>query len=134
MSTFIIMLARIQSGGSQRRAFWLVRAVPFWATVPFRHTVFGSISKLLPRYPLIPATLPGRSAVNSAAAAKARETSLDGRLAPSLRNTAEVASVGVVVDALDADARSLYVHNELYSCLNTPNPCSQYIHVSGVSL
>jgi len=40
----------------------------------------------------------------------------------SWRNTAEVASVGVLVDALDAAARSSYLHHEFMPLLDHPNP------------
>ena len=39
----------------------------------------------------------------------------------SWRNTTEVASVGVVVEALDDAARSFYLHHEFIPLLDHPN-------------
>jgi len=82
----------------------------------------STISKRLPRYPLIPATLLGRLAVSSAARGRrlGRLLLMDA-LHRSWRNTAEVASVGVVVDALDDAARSFYLHHEFMPLLDHPN-------------
>lgn len=72
-----------------------------------------AVARKLPRYPLLPATLLGRLAVS-----RARKGQNLGRLLlidalrRSLRNTAEVASIGVVVDALDENARAFYLHHE----------------------
>jgi GNAT superfamily N-acetyltransferase len=82
----------------------------------------SAISKRLPRYPLIPATLLGRLAVRSAARGRkfGRHLLMDA-LHRSWRNTAEVASVGVVVDALDEAARSFYLRHECMPLLDHPN-------------
>jgi len=82
----------------------------------------NAISKRLPRYPLIPATLLGRLAVSGAARGRrlGRLLLMDA-LHRSWRNTAEVASVGVVVDALDDAARSFYLHHEFMPLLDHPN-------------
>lgn len=82
----------------------------------------STISKRLPRYPLIPATLLGRLAVSSAARGRSlgRFLLMDA-LHRSWRNTADVASVGVVVDALDDAARSFYLHHEFIPLLDHPD-------------
>ncbi|MBI4904613.1 MAG: GNAT family N-acetyltransferase [Acidobacteria bacterium] len=80
------------------------------------------ISKRLPRYPLIPATLLGRLAVSSAhQGQKLGRFLLTDALHRSWRNTTEVASVGVVVDALDERARAFYLHHEFIPLLDHPN-------------
>ena len=82
----------------------------------------SAISKRLPRYPLIPATLLGRLAVSSAARGRRLgKLLLMDALHRSWRNTAAVASVGVVVDALDDTARSFYLHHEFIPLLDHPN-------------
>jgi len=48
----------------------------------------------------------------------------------SWRNTAEVASVGVVVDALDETARSFYLHHEFTAQLDPPNRL--FLAISGL--
>jgi predicted GNAT family N-acyltransferase len=80
------------------------------------------ISKRLPRYPLIPATLLGRLAVSAACRGQrlGRFLLMDA-LHRSWRNTTEVASVGVVVEALDDAARSFYLHHEFIPLLDHPN-------------
>ena len=82
----------------------------------------NAISKRLPRYPLIPATLLGRLAVSSdARGRRIGKLLLMDALHRSWRNTAAVASVGVVVDALDDAARSFYLHHEFIPLLDHPN-------------
>ena len=80
------------------------------------------ISKRLPRYPLIPATLLGRLAVSAACRGQrlGRFLLMDA-LHRSWRNTTEVASVGVVVEALDDAARSFYLHHEFIPLLDHPS-------------
>jgi len=79
------------------------------------------VAKRLRRYPLLPATLLGRLAVDLSC----RELGL-GRfllmdaLHRSWRNTSEVASVGVVVDALDERAQTFYLHHEFQSLADHP--------------
>jgi len=81
-----------------------------------------AISRRLPRYPLVPATLLGRLAISSSC----RGTNL-GRfllmdaLHRSWRNTSQVASVGVVVEALDEAARAFYLHHEFRQLQEHPN-------------
>ena len=81
-----------------------------------------AISRKLPRYPLLPATLLGRLAIASSCRGQhlGRFLLMDA-LHRSLRNTAEVASVGVVVDALDESARAFYLHHEFRSLSDHPN-------------
>ena len=80
------------------------------------------ISRRLPRYPLIPATLLGRLAVSSAHQGQKRgRFLLTDALHRSWRNTTQVASVGVVVDALDESARAFYLHHEFIPLLDHPN-------------
>jgi GNAT superfamily N-acetyltransferase len=71
------------------------------------------VAKRLPRYPLLPATLLGRLAVDAPCRGLGlgRFLLMDA-LYRSLQNTSEVASVGVVVDALDERAQALYLHHE----------------------
>jgi predicted GNAT family N-acyltransferase len=81
-----------------------------------------SISKKLPRYPLLPATLLGRLAVASACRGqKLGRLLLMDALHRSWRNTSEVASVGVVVEALDETARAFYLHHEFGPLSDHPN-------------
>lgn len=71
------------------------------------------IAKKLPKYPLIPATLLGRLAVSRAhQGQKLGRLLLMDALHRSWENTAEVASVGVIVDAQDETARGFYLHHE----------------------
>ncbi len=72
-----------------------------------------TIARKLPRYPLLQAILLGRFAIG----ASHRGQNL-GRfllmeaLYRSWRNTAEIASVGVAVEALDETARAFYLHHD----------------------
>lgn len=80
------------------------------------------ISKRLPRYPLTPATLLGRLAVSDVCRGRGLgKFLLMDALHRSWRNTTEVASVGVVVEALDEAARSFYMHHEFIPLLDHPN-------------
>ena len=81
-----------------------------------------AIARKLPRYPLLPATLLGRLAISSSC----RGQNLGGfllmdALHRSRRSTSEVASVGVVVEALDETARAFYVHHEFAQLQDHPN-------------
>jgi predicted GNAT family N-acyltransferase len=81
-----------------------------------------AIAKKLPRYPLLPATLLGRLAIGGSHRGKnlGRLLLIDA-LYRSWRNTLEVASVGVVVEALDETARSFYLHHEFSQLQDHPN-------------
>jgi len=61
-----------------------------------------SLAKRLPRYPVLPATLLGRLAVAGALRGRGLgETLLMDALLRSLTHSAQIASVGVIVDAKD---------------------------------
>ena len=73
-------------------------------------------AKKLPHYPLPPATLLGRLAV--AASCRGQHLGrflLMDALYRSWKNTSEVASIGVVVEALGENARAFYLHHEFRS-------------------
>lgn len=71
------------------------------------------IAKKLPKYPLIPATLLGRLAVSQAhRGQKFGRLLLMDALHRSWMNSAQVASVGVVAEAIDDAARRFYLHHE----------------------
>ena len=80
-----------------------------------------SVAKRLPRYPLLPATLLGRLAVDASCRGLGlgRFLLMDA-LYRSWRNTSEVASVGVVVDALDERAQAFYLHHEFQTLADHP--------------
>jgi predicted GNAT family N-acyltransferase len=81
-----------------------------------------TIAKKLPRYPLLPATLLGRLAV--AASCRGQRLGrflLMDALYRSWKNTSEVASIGVVVDALDETARAFYLHHEFRALRDHPD-------------
>lgn len=81
-----------------------------------------AIAKKLPRYPLLPATLLGRLAIGSSYRGRnlGRFLLMDA-LHRSWRNTSEVASVGVVVEALDDKARAFYLHHEFIPMRDHPD-------------
>lgn len=81
-----------------------------------------TVAKRLPRYPLLPATLLGRLAVDQRLRGEGlgRLLLMDA-LHRSWRNTAEIASVGVVVDALDQTAQAFYRHHEFSPLPDHPN-------------
>jgi GNAT superfamily N-acetyltransferase len=80
------------------------------------------VARKLPRYPLLPATLLGRLAIHSSCQGKnlGRFLLMDA-LHRSWKNTSEVASVGVVVEALDETARAFYVRHEFMPLQDHPN-------------
>ena len=81
-----------------------------------------TIAKKLPRYPLLPATLLGRLAIGSSCRGQSlgRLLLMDA-LHRSWRNTSEVASVGVVVEALDESALAFYLHHEFQPLKDHPD-------------
>jgi GNAT superfamily N-acetyltransferase len=81
-----------------------------------------SVAKKLPRYPLVPATLVGRLAVSKEHRGRnlGRLLLMDA-LHRSWKNTAEVASVGVVVEALDDSAQASYRHHEFIPLVDHPS-------------
>jgi predicted GNAT family N-acyltransferase len=78
--------------------------------------------KRLPRYPLLPATLLGRLAISSSRRGQGlgRFLLMDA-LHRSLRSTVEIASVGVVVEAIDEAARTFYLHYGFTRLADHPN-------------
>jgi predicted GNAT family N-acyltransferase len=81
-----------------------------------------AIARKLPRYPLLPATLLGRLAIGSSCRGQhLGRFLLTDALYRSWRNTAEVASVGVVVEALNENARAFYLHYEFKSLRDHPD-------------
>jgi predicted GNAT family N-acyltransferase len=81
-----------------------------------------TIARKLPRYPLVPATLLGRLAVSSAhRGRKLGAILLMDALNRSLRATTEVASVGVVAEAIDGAAKQFYLHHEFVPFIDQPN-------------
>jgi GNAT superfamily N-acetyltransferase len=81
-----------------------------------------AIAKKLPRYPLLPATLLGRLAVDRSCRGLGlgRFLLMDASHR-SWKNTVEVASIGVVVEALDGAARAFYLHHEFMELHGHPN-------------
>jgi predicted GNAT family N-acyltransferase len=80
-----------------------------------------AIARKLPRYPVLPATLLGRLAVSQTHQGKSlgRFLLMDA-LYRSCRNTSEVGSVAVVVDALDENARAFYLHHDFIQLRDSP--------------
>lgn len=81
-----------------------------------------AIARKLPRYPVLPATLLGRLAIGRSYQGRSlgRFLLMDA-LYRSWRNTSEVGSVGVAVDALDERASAFYLHYEFMQLRNSPN-------------
>jgi GNAT superfamily N-acetyltransferase len=81
-----------------------------------------AVSKKLPKYPLLPATLLGRLAVDHAyRGQKLGRLLLVNALYRSLKNAMEVASIGVVAEAIDDSAREFYRHHEFVPLLEHPH-------------
>lgn len=79
------------------------------------------LARKLPRYPLIPATLLGRLAVSREfQGRKLGRLLLMDALFRSWKNTAQVASVGVVAEAIDEAAQAFYRHHEFIALLEHP--------------
>jgi GNAT superfamily N-acetyltransferase len=71
------------------------------------------IARKLPKYPLIPATLLGRLAVSREyQGRKLGRLLLMDALYRSWKNSAQVASLEVVAEAIDEAARTFYLHHE----------------------
>ncbi len=82
----------------------------------------ADIAKKLPRYPMFPATLLGRLAISREyQGKKLGQMLLMDALQRSLRSTTQVASAGIVVDAIDERARLFYLHHEFISLPDHPN-------------
>ena len=79
------------------------------------------LAKRLPKYPLIPATLLGRLAVSrDHQGQKLGTILLMDALHRSWKNTAEVASVGVVAEAINEAARKFYLYHEFVPLAEHP--------------
>lgn len=79
------------------------------------------VAKKLPKYPLIPATLLGRLAVcREHQGQKFGRLLLMDALHRSWKNTGQVASVGVIAEAIDEAARRFYLHHEFVPLLELP--------------
>lgn len=71
------------------------------------------LAKKFPKYPLLPATLLGRLAVSKASQGqKLGQVLLMDALHRACENTKEVASIGVVAEAIDENARKFYLHHQ----------------------
>jgi GNAT superfamily N-acetyltransferase len=80
-----------------------------------------AVAKKLPRYPQIPATLLGRLAVSREhQGQKLGRLLLMDALYRSWKNTEEVASVGVVAEAIDETAVQFYLHHEFIPLAEHP--------------
>lgn len=80
-----------------------------------------AVAKKLPKYPLIPATLLGRLSVSREhQGQKLGRLLLMDALHRSWKNTVEVASVGVVAEAIDDSAQDFYLHHEFIPLLEHP--------------
>ena len=81
----------------------------------------ADIAKKLPKYPLIPATLLGRLAVSHAhQGQKLGRLLLMDALHRSWMNSTQLASVGVVAEAIDDAARRFYLHHEFVAVPEHP--------------
>lgn len=78
-------------------------------------------ARKLPKYPLIPATLLGRLAISQAhQGRKLGRFLLMDALFRSWKNTADVASVGVVAEAHDDTVRDFYLRHEFIPLQDQP--------------
>ncbi len=81
----------------------------------------AEMAKKLPKYPLIPATLLGRLAINQGYRGQKLGTMLlMDALYRSWKNTPQVASAGVVAEAYSDEAQTFYLHHEFISLLDHP--------------
>lgn len=79
------------------------------------------LARKLPKYPLLPVTLLGRLAVSrSHQGQHLGQRLLMDALYRSWKSTADVASVGVVAEAKDDQARSFYLRHEFISLAEHP--------------
>jgi GNAT superfamily N-acetyltransferase len=80
-----------------------------------------AVAKKLPKYPQIPATLLGRLAVSREhQGQKLGRLLLMDALYRSWKNTEEVASVGVIAEAIDETAVQFYLHHEFIPLVEHP--------------
>lgn len=81
-----------------------------------------AVLKKLPKYPILPATLLGRLAISQAhKGRKLGSFLLMDALYRSLKNTAEIVSIGVVAEAVDEAARDFYLYHEFMPLADHPN-------------
>ena len=79
------------------------------------------LAKKLPKYPLIPATMLGRLAVHREhQGQKLGSLLLMDALHRSCKNSEQVASVGVIAEAIDEAARKFYLHHEFMPLAEHP--------------
>jgi hypothetical protein len=79
------------------------------------------VAKKLPKYPLIPATLLGHRVISKEhQGQKLGQILLMDALHRGWKNTVEMASVGVVAEAIDASARNFYLHHEFLPLAEHP--------------
>jgi GNAT superfamily N-acetyltransferase len=81
----------------------------------------SDIVRKLPKYPLLPATLLGRFAIDKEYQGRqlARFLLMDA-LYRSWKNADEIASIGVVAEAIDERAREFYLHHEFLALVEHP--------------
>ncbi|MHB8483986.1 MAG: GNAT family N-acetyltransferase [Nitrospiria bacterium] len=91
-----------------------------------------ALAKKLPRYPLIPVTLLGRLALDKSYRGKGLgEHLLMDALYRSLIATEQIASVAVIVDAINDEAKEFYEH---YGFIVFPNHTHRlFIHMQTIS-
>lgn len=81
----------------------------------------ADLARKLPRYPLIPTTLLGRLAVDrDHRGQKLGKLLLMDALHRSWKNSTEIASVGVVAEAIDEAARNFYLRHEFIALADNP--------------
>jgi GNAT superfamily N-acetyltransferase len=80
------------------------------------------LARKLPKYPLIPATLLGRLAVSKEHQGQKLGTLLlMDALYRSWKNSVQVASIGVIAEAIDDAARDFYLHHEFIALVEHPH-------------
>lgn len=84
------------------------------------HDLPAEVAKRLPRYPLVPATLIGRLALDRRYHGQGWGSFL---LLDALHRcvTSEIASFAIVVDAIDNEARQFYLHAGFLPLPDSPN-------------
>jgi len=107
----------ITADGSKIAGFYTL-----WAHVVSLADLPGDVAKKLPRYPNVPATLLGRLAVsNDFRGRGVGELLLLDAFRRVLKNSREVASAAIVVDAKDDRARDFYLRHDFIPLPAQPN-------------